>query len=120
MTAHSQLEHRATEILREIAALGPMRKGSLCQRLLKRKTAHGEIKTRGPYWYYTFKIKDRTVGKMIKDAEAPVYQEQIETFRRFQSLTRQYAELSQRMADLKAKNAGRKKTLGPDRRRKRT
>lgn len=120
MNPHSPREHSATEILREIANLGPMRKGSLCQRLLKRKTAQGTIKTRGPYWYYTFKIKDRTVGKILKDAEAPIYQEQIDRFRRFQSLTQQFAERSQRIADQEAKKAGIKKTLGANRRRKRT
>ena len=120
MNPHSPRQHSATEILREIADLGPMRKGSLCQRTLKRKNASGEIKTRGPYWYYTFKIGDRTAGKMVTDAEAPLYQEQIDRFRRFQSLTQQFAELSRRTADQEAKKAGRKKTLGSDRRRKRT
>ncbi len=116
MTPNNQLEQKAANILSEIAALGPMRKGSLCKRMLKRKTAQGEVRTRGPYWYYTFKNNGRSVSKMIKDTETELFEGQIEKFRRFQALTMKYAELSQRMADRDArKKAGVKKTRAPDR-----
>ena len=115
MTSHNQLHLKATDILREIADLGPMRKGSLCKRLLPWKTAQGHVKRRGPYWYYTYKKGQRTVAKLLKDDEVALFQEQIERFRRFQSLTREYVELCHHQADLEAQSAGKKKAL-PDRR----
>jgi len=109
MSPSNPLEERAAEVLKEIAALGPMRKGSLCKRVLKRKTGKGEMRTRGPYWYYTFKEKGKSVSKMIKDSEAELYEEQIENFRQFQELTREYAALSQRIADRQAQPSEGKK-----------
>ena len=52
MSRHDPPQHRRDEILHEIAELGPMRKGSLCERLLPWKTAQGRVKRRGLYWYY--------------------------------------------------------------------
>lgn len=115
MSVPRQLSPKAAEILREIAELGPMRQGSLCRRILKRRTKQGQIRRRGPYWYYTFKKNNRTECKMITEDSEPLFREQIERFRRFQALTREYADLCQGMADLEAKKAGRKKTPGPDR-----
>ena len=109
MKPSTQLEQKADAILSEIAALGPMRKGSLCKRILKRKNAQGQIRTRGPYWYYSFKKKDRSVSKMIEDSEVEFFKGQIEKFRRFQELTMKYVEISQRMADRDAKKCGGKK-----------
>ncbi len=109
MIPNTQLQEKAENILNEIATLGPMRKGSLCKRVLKRKTAQGEIRTRGPYWYYTFKKKGRSVSKMLKDSQVKFFEGQIEKFRRFQKLTMQYVEVSQRMADQDANKCGGKK-----------
>jgi hypothetical protein len=109
MKPSTQLEQKADTILSEIAALGPMRKGSLCRRILKRKNTQGQIRRRGPYWYYSFKKKDRSVSKMIKDSEVEFFKEQIKKFRRFQELTIKYVEISQRMADRDAKKCGGKK-----------
>ena len=110
MTPDNQLDQKAAGILEEIAALGPMRKGSLCKRVLKRKTAEGNTRTRGPYWYYTFKSKGKTLCRMINDSEVELYKKQIGEFREFQTLTRKYADLSQRMANRNAeKQSGSKK-----------
>lgn len=109
MAALKQLAKKKAGILEEIAGLGPMRKGSLCKRMLRRKTDSGEIRTRGPYWYYTFKRKNKTVCKMVGDEKAARFQEQIEEFRRFQALTKQYGEVSQGLADLAAKETPGKK-----------
>ncbi len=109
MPIPEELSRKAEEVLKQIAELGPMRKGSLCWRVLKRKTKKGETRERGPYCYYTFKKNNRTHCKMIsKDAE-PLFKEQIERSRQFQKLTREYANISQQMADHEAKNAEGKK-----------
>ena len=46
---------------------------------------------------------------MIKDSEAEIYEEQIENFRQFQELTREYVALSQRIADRQAQPSEGKK-----------
>lgn len=109
MTSQNQLQLKAANILKKIGDLRAMRKGSLCKRVLKRKTTTGQIKTRGPYWYYTFKKNGRSHCKMLKESDAPLFEKQIERFRLFQSLTRQYAEVSHQMADIEAKKGGGKK-----------
>jgi hypothetical protein len=118
MRPHDPLQHRRDEILHEIAGLGAMRKGSLCKRMLPWKTAQGHVKRRGPYWYYTYKKGQRTVAKLVKDDEVALFQEQIEHFRRFQSLTREYVELCHRQADQEAQSAGRKKSSAKSSKRK--
>ncbi len=49
MPIPEELSRKAEEVLKQIAELGPMRKGSLCWRVLKRKTKKGETRERGPY-----------------------------------------------------------------------
>ena len=100
------VNHKAEEILKQIAELGPMRRGSLCKRFLKRKTRKGKISSRGPYWYYTFKKDNQTRCKTISEDSEPLYREQIARFRRFQELIKDYVALSHQKADQEA--AGKK------------
>jgi len=113
MSSTRQLKRRADDILKQIAELGPMRKGSLCRRVLKRKTQQGQIKRRGPYWYYTFKTNSRTRCKMISEKAEPLFREQIERSQRFRELTREYADVSQQMADHEAGETVGKKNSRP-------
>ena len=75
MSVPRQLSQKAAKILEQIAALGPMRKGSLCRRVLKRRTKLGELRRRGPYCYYTFKQNSRSQCKMIDKDSEPLFRE---------------------------------------------
>ena len=101
MDTLKQLSHKHADIVAQIAALGPMRMGTVIERMLATKRTDGSTYQRGPYLSYTFKHGGKTCGKHLRsDQEAERYRRQIETFRRYQELSAQLVELSQRMADL--------------------
>lgn len=96
-----KLERRRMEIIRQISSIGTMRKGSVTEQYLK--VAHKGKKEpvlRGPYFLYSRKEKGKTVGRRLTKEEAGPFRREVEAFHRFQSLARQYAEISERMADL--------------------
>ena len=49
---------------------------------------------------YTFKEKGKTVGKRLSRKQAPLYRAQIERFRAFEKLSRQFVGVSEKLADL--------------------
>ena len=86
-----------------IYVVHPMRKGTLNEQYVQAILKDGSVRQRGPYMVYTFKEHARTVSRRLSDsAQVALYREQIATFRRFQELTRQLAQISQRLADLEA------------------
>ena len=110
MDKFSQLLRQKDRILEQIAQLGPMRKGSVCEFELSSVRKDGSRKTRGPYLKYTLKKHNKTRGKHLRSrAEADLYRRQIARFRRFEELSAQFAELSERLADLEASQTEAKK-----------
>jgi hypothetical protein len=101
-----QLTRKKTDLLAQLAALGPMRKGSLTEQYVQATLKNGVQSQRGPYTLYTFKEKGRTVSRRLSDRDQIArYREQIDAFRRFQALTGELAQFSQRLADLEAVEA---------------
>jgi len=101
-----QLSQERARLIEEIAALGPMRMGSICDHYLPTKRKDGSAYRRGPYPTYTFKRGGKTRGKQLRGAaEATLYREQIAAFRRFQALSTELVEVSQRLADLEVAGA---------------
>jgi hypothetical protein len=98
-----QLSRQRCQVLEQIAALGPMRMGTITEQMLPARHSDGTAYRRGPYLTYTFKHGGKTCGRHLKSAqEAELYQQQIDTFRRYQELSAQLVELGQHMADLEA------------------
>lgn len=54
----------------------------------------------GPYHYWTRKIRGKTVGLMLTDAELPVYREWIENNRKLERIVREMRNLSARALTL--------------------
>ena len=101
MDEHRQLTRQRAQILEQIAALGPMRMGSITEQHLPTRRSDGSIYRRGPYLTYTFKQAGKTRGKHLRDdQEADLYRGQIANFRHFQDLSAQLVQVSQRLADL--------------------
>jgi hypothetical protein len=101
MDEHRQLTRQRAHILEQIAALGPMRMGSITEQHLPTRRSDGSIYRRGPYLTYTYKQGGKTRGKHLRDVrEADLYRSQIEAFRRYQALSAQLVQVSQRLADL--------------------
>lgn len=98
---------RQTEIVREIAALPPMRRGTLSEQFLETVRKDGSRTKRGPYTVYTFKHKGKTVSRRIRTkAQAEAYRQQIQAFRQFQQLSAELVAVSQELADETASAAG--------------
>jgi len=103
MNPTAKLVHRKNELLAQLAALGPMRKGTLNDQYVQTILKDGSPSRRGPYTVYTFKEHGQTLSRRLSDREQiACYREQIATFRRFQELTAELARISQRLADLEA------------------
>jgi hypothetical protein len=103
MDEHRQFSKQRAQLVEQIAELGPMRMGSLTEQYLPTRRADGSVYRRGPYWTYTFKRGGQSCGKHLRSAaEAAVYRRQIEVWRRYQELSAQLVEVSQRLADLEA------------------
>jgi len=103
MDNYRQLSQRRAQIVEQIAALGAMRKGSITEQHLPTRRSDGSLYRRGPYLTYTFKHGGKTCGKHLRDAqESELYRRQIEVFRRYQDLSTQLVQVSQRLADLEA------------------
>ena len=98
----AQLQETKQTLIREIAALGPMRMGSLCERFLPSRRRDGSVHRRGPYVMYTYKKEGKTLGKFVKEKDVQLYREQIEVYRRFEQLSRELVTVSQKLADIEA------------------
>lgn len=110
MDSREAVVHQRQQILDQIASLGPMRKGSVTHQFITTRLKDGSRKPRGPYYTYTFKRQNKTCGKHLTDeSQAKVYREQIEAFRRYQALSAELVDVSQRLADLDIEQQGGKK-----------
>lgn len=103
METFQQLSRQRAHIIEQIAALGPMRMGSVYDHYLPTKRADGSTGWRGPYPTYTFKRAGKTHGRQLRtQEEARLYRQQIEAFRRWQQLSAELVQVSQRLADREA------------------
>jgi len=111
MNTADKLDQRKADILSQLAALGPMRKGTISEQVVHVTLKDGSSRRRGPYTLYTFKEHAKTVSRRLSDPRRiALYRQQIATFRRFQELTQELAKVSQSLADLEdAGEAGGKK-----------
>jgi hypothetical protein len=106
MESSQQLTVRRAQIVEQIASLGPMRMGSIAEQYLPTRRKDGSTYRRGPYLTYTYKRQGKTCGKHLRNTEeAAVYRRQIDTYRRWQALSAELVETSQRLADLEAGGA---------------
>lgn len=103
MDAFSRLERQRTELLAQLGALGPMRRGSLCEQFVEVTLKDGSTRRRGPYTLYTYKQAARTVSRRLTRSDRiDRYRQQIAAFRSFQELVGQLTAVGQQLADLEA------------------
>ena len=102
MNPSTKLQKRRDDIVKELASLPPMRKGSITQQWLQTFRKDGSKTKRGPYLVYSYKEKNKTVSKRVPRQQEDLYRRQIESFRRFQKLSAELVQISQRLADVAA------------------
>lgn len=110
---YSNLEQQRQGLLRQLANLRELRRGSLTEQFLTVKHADGSSATRGPYPLLTRKEAGKTVSVRLTDpALVPLYRQQIQALRQFESVVDQLVRLGEQLGDLAVAEVAQKKTAG--------
>jgi len=97
----ARVRKRRRELLEELAAIEQMRRGSLCPQVFEATRKDGSKVYRGPYVVYTYKERGKTVSRRVTNPDhLPRYQEQIDSFRRFEALTGELVRIGEKISDL--------------------
>jgi hypothetical protein len=103
MDPSTKLIQRKDQLHAQLALLGAMRKGTLSEQFVQTTRKDGTPSRRGPYTVYTFKQHGQTISRRLSDrTQIACFRQQIATFRRFQELTAELAQVGQQLADLEA------------------
>jgi len=97
------LERKRAEVLQKIASLGDLRPGSLTT--TQGKCGKAECCCRqpnhpghGPHWRITYKVEGKTKSESLyEEAAIQKAEREIDEFRRYQQLSREFVELSTRI-----------------------
>lgn len=96
MSDSQSLAKQWLHLVDQIAQLGPMHPGSICQQTNRTRTVDGQEKLCGPYTILTFKRNGKTVTRRLRTQEAlEQTRGQIENFHCFQSLVAQLIQIGQ-------------------------
>lgn len=110
---HPNLELQRQGLLRQLADLRELRRGSLTEQFLTVKHADGSSVKRGPYPLLTRKQASRTVSVRLTDpAVVPLYRQQIQAMRQFEAVIDQLVRLGEQLGDLAVAEVVQKKTAG--------
>jgi hypothetical protein len=111
MPSMENLVGRRLRVLEELAGLGEMRRGSICEQFVETTGRNGRKKRRGPYYVYTYKEKGKTVSRRLTNpGQVALCQKQIQAFRRYQELSGQLLEIGEQISDLTLAGESLKKT----------
>jgi hypothetical protein len=110
---YPKLEQQRQGLLRQLAGLPQLRRGSLTEQFLMVKHADGSEVKRGPYPLLTRKEGQKTVSKRLSDpALVPVYRKQIQAMRDFDGVVDQLVRVGEQLSDLAVEEVVQKKTPG--------
>ena len=110
---YPNLQQQRQGLLRQLSDLRELRRGSLTEQFLTVKHADGSRVRRGPYPLLTRKEAKKTVSLRIKDpALVPLYRQQIQAMRQFESLVAQLVRVGEQLGDLAVAEVVQKKTHG--------
>lgn len=108
--AHTQetLERQRAQTLREIEALGDMRRGSIVEQYLTcgkstcccKEPGHPG---HGPYFTFTRKVQGKTQTRQFRSGPALTkLRREVETFHRFQELSHRLIEINEEICELRS------------------
>ena len=110
---YSNLEQQRQGLLRQLANLRELRRGSLTEQFLTVKHSDGSKVRRGPYPLLTRKEANKTVSARLTDpALVPLYRRQIQAMRQFETVVDQLARVGEQLGDLAVAEVVQKKTHG--------
>ena len=110
---YSNLEQQRQGLLRQLADLRELRRGSLTEQFLTVKHADGSLVKRGPYPLLTRKEANKTVSVRLTDPSViPLYRRQLQAMRQFEGVIEQLVRLGEQLGDLAVAEVVQKKTPG--------
>lgn len=110
---YSNLEQQRQGLLRQLADLRELRRGSLTEQFLTVKHADGSQVKRGPYPLLTRKEAKKTVSVRLTDPSlVPLYRRQLQAMRQFEGVVDQLVRLGEQLGDLAVAEVVQKKTPG--------
>ncbi len=110
---YSNLEQQRQALLRQLADLPELRRGSLTEQFLTVKHADGSKVRRGPYPLLTRKEARKTVSLRLTDpALVPLYRRQLQAMREFETVMDQLVRVGEQLGDLAVAQVVQKKTPG--------
>jgi len=110
-STYSNLEQQRQGLLRQLSDLRELRRGSLTEQFLTVQHADGSKVRRGPYPLLTRKEAQKTVSMRLTDpALIPLYRQQIQAMRQFESLVAQLVRVGEQLGDLAVAEVVQKKT----------
>ena len=110
---YSSLEQQRQGLLRQLAELRELRRGSLTEQFLTVKHADGSQVKRGPYPLLTRKEANKTVSVRLTDPSVvSLYRQQIQALRQFEGVVDQLVRLGEQLGDLAVAEVVQKKTAG--------
>ena len=110
---YCNLEQQRQGLLRQLADLRELRRGSLTEQFLTVKHADGSKVKRGPYPLLTRKEAQKTVSVRLTDpALVPLYRRQIQTMREFERVVDQLVRVGEELGELAVAQVVQKKTPG--------
>jgi len=110
---YSNLEQQRQALLRQLADLPELRRGSLTEQFLTVKHADGSKVRRGPYPLLTRKEAKKTVSLRLTDpALVPLYRRQLQAMREFETVMDQLVRVGEQLGDLAVAQVVQKKTPG--------
>src|SRR5438445_112613 len=110
---YSNLEQQRQALLRQLADLRELRRGSLTEQFLTVKHADGSKVKRGPYPLLTRKQENQTVSVRLTDPTlVALYRRQIQAMREFATVVGQLVRVGEQLSDLAVAEVVGKKTPG--------
>ena len=108
---YSNLELKRQQLLQQLSSFHQLRRGSLTEQFFTVKRKDGSKVKRGPYPLLTRKDGQKTVSRRVSDPElVPIYRQQIQAMRQFESLVDQLVRVGEQLGDLAVAEVVQKKT----------
>src|SRR4051812_31938051 len=108
---YPRLEQQRQSLLQQLSALPQLRRGWLTEQFLMVKHSDGSQVKRGPYPLLTRKEGKKTVSRRLSDrALVPLYRQQIQDMRQFETVVDQLVRVGEQLSDLAVAQVVQKKT----------
>lgn len=106
----SALEQRRSQILEAMRSIRAMRPGVVSEQYLKvPQKGKAQAALRGPYYLWQYYDKGKPVRQRLTSAhEVAVARQEVENYRRFTQLCKEFEELTRRLGELEREQAAQK------------